>query len=823
MNTKQSESIYLSNLKENDEAVIIKVLGHGSFRKRITEMGFIKGQNVKVVRNAPLQDPIEYELMGYNISLRRSEARQIEVAINEYDNSNTNEFSTSFSDEEFKIKAIEKKKSINVALVGNPNCGKTTLFNEMSGLHEKVGNYGGVTVDAVSAIIKKNDYTYNIVDLPGTYSISAYSPEEIYVRNHIIHNMPDVVVNVVDATNLERNLFLTTQLIDMNIKVIIALNMYDEMERTGTKLDYNSLGKMLGIPIIPTIASKRKGINDILQKIIDCYEDREPTLRHVHIHYGTEIEEAISKVREKILLIPELTDKYCIRNVAINLLQQDRLIETLISKYPQSKEIINTATTASAELEAEFKEKTETIFSDAKYGFIAGALKETLTKGKTNLESTSKIDAILTNRVLGFPLFIIFLWIIFQVTFSIGSYPMDWIDTGISWISEVISNVMPKSIFRDLLINGIIGGVGGVIVFLPNILILFFFISFMEDTGYMARASFIMDKLMHKIHLHGKSFIPLIIGFGCNVPAIMATRILANKKDRVLTTLMLPFISCSARLPIYILLISAFFPYNQGLVLISIYIIGIIIAIISVSIINKYFMKNDEAPFVMELPPYRIPTIKNTALHMWHRATQYLKKMGGVILIASIIVWALGYFPTNVKYSKNYEELISKISNNNKIPQKEKNYKINTLEHDMLAEKQEKSYLGTMGKFIEPVIAPLGFDWKLGVSIISGFSAKEIVVSTMGVLNQTDDNSVNLQTRLQKQKYTSGEKKGQLVFSPLVAYGFMLFVLLYFPCIATITAIKKELGVKWAVFVVFYTTGMAWLVSFAVYQIGSLL
>lgn len=825
MNSIEIKDLHLSDLKTGEEGIITKVVGHGSFRKRITEMGFVKGKKVKVIKNAPLQDPVEYEIMGYFVSLRRSEANLIEVVT--VDNATVAElkFEGTIDEETLKTTAGEKGRKINVVLVGNPNSGKTTLYNFASGSHERVGNYGGVTVDAREATFRKSDYTFKVVDLPGTYSITEYTPEELFVRTYISEKNPDIVINVIDASNLERNLYLTTQLIDMNIKVVIALNMSDELEKKGDILNYVALGKMIGIPIIPTIASKGKGINDLFDKIIEVYEDKDSIVRHIHINYGNTIENAIAKIQPLIKQNKDIADKFSSRYISIKLLESDKTTLNQLSNCSNIEKIKTQLESEIRKLEKEYQEKSSTVITDAKYGFIAGALKETL---KLNTEQKKEkkrnIDDILTNRYLGFPVFIFFMWLMFQTTFTVGSYPMVLIDSGVSWLGELIKNSMDNGPLRDLLVDGIIGGVGGVIIFLPNILILFFFISFMEDSGYMARASFIMDRLMHKIGLHGKSFIPLLMGFGCNVPAVMATRTLENKKDRLLTMMIIPFMSCSARLPVYVLLISAFFPHNQGLVLVAIYLIGVVIAVLVALAMKKLLFAKQDVPFVMELPPYRIPTLKNTSIHMWHKGVQYLKKMGTVILFASIFIWALGYFPQNVEYSTDYDQQIERFTSTNDIPVHLKTKQIEQLELAKESEHQEKSYIGMVGHFIEPVIRPLGFDWKIGVSIVTGLAAKEIVVSTMGVLYQanTDDASNSLQSKLQEQIHQKGELKGKKVFTPLVAFGFMLFVLIYFPCVAVIAAIKKESDIKWAAFTMFYTTAIAWIVTFIVYQIGSL-
>ena len=818
----------LDKLPTGAEGVIVKIKGHGAFRKRITEMGFVKGKPVKVIKNAPLKDPVEYEIMGYNVSLRRSEASLLQVLpIDKLSEIPESEFLGTFGNEKLKETLREKSNTINVAFVGNPNCGKTTLYNYASGSKEHVGNYSGVTIEAKEARFKRGDYTFVVSDLPGTYSISEYTPEELYVRRHIVENRPDVVVNVIDSSNLERNLYLTTQLIDMDIKVVVALNMYDELEKKGAKLDHDALGKMFGMPMVPTVAAKGKGLNELLKKIVDVYEDKDPVVRHVHVNYGPNIEHAVKRIRAELKKDPSTADKMSNRYLALKFLEGDKVAEERVENASNKEEALATAKKYIDRLEKEYGEKSETIIADAKYGFIAGALKETFTSGVISRRvRTEAIDNLITHKVFGFPIFLFFMWLMFQSTFTLGSYPMEWIDTLVAHIGTWTYNSLPNGPVRDLLVDGIIGGVGGVIVFLPNILILFFFISLMEDTGYMARASFIMDKLMHKIGLHGKSFIPLVMGFGCNVPSVMATRTLENKKDRLLTMIIAPFMSCSARLPVYVLLISAFFPHNQGAILFSIYMIGIALAILVGLIMKKTVFRKQDVPFVMELPPYRIPTLRNTSIHMWNKAAQYLKKMGGVILVASILIWALGYYPKNVEYSTDYDAQISKIELNTSLSQSEKTEAIADIELSKEGERQEQSYIGRMGHSIEPVIKPLGFDWKIGVSIITGLAAKEIVVSTMGVLYHADFNidetSETLVDKLQQQEYTSGEKIGQKVFSPLVAYSLMMFILIYFPCIAVIAAIKKEGNWKWAIFTMFYTTGLAWLISFAVYQVGSL-
>lgn len=838
----------LSDLQQGEKAIIVKVKGHGSFRKRIIEMGFVVGQEIYIVKKAPLKDPVEYNIMGYNVSLRNSEAELIEVVSeNEIQPviQKNEAFQGTVDERMLKLNAREKGKTINIAFVGNPNCGKTTLFNHASGSKEHVGNYGGVTVDAKKARFKLYDYTFNVVDLPGTYSITAYSPEELFVRNHIFNSMPDIVVNVVDSTNLERNLYLTTQLIDMNVKVVVALNMYDEFQKQGNKLDYEMLGKMLGIPMVPTIGLKGKGVKNLLQKIIDVHQDQDDTVRTININYGKTTEDSIIKLGNLIDHPDnvEITSKISRRFLAVKLLEKDKETEKKISSLHNSKEILHTRDTEIQKIESVFGDDSEAQITDSRYGFIAGALKETHKKSTDQQHKKTKIvDAFMTHKIWGIPVFLFFMWLTFYTTFKLGSYPMEWIESLVEITSDTLFRIMPEGILKDLFIQGIIGGVGGVIIFLPNILLLYFFIAIMEDTGYMARAVFIMDKAMHRIGLHGKSFIPLLMGFGCNVPAIMSTRIIESKRDRLITILINPFMSCSARLPVYILFISAFFTSYQGTILFSLYGIGVLLAVISAMVMRKTMFKTRDVPFVMELPPYRLPSGKTLLKHMWHRAEQYLKKIGGVILLASIIIWALGYFPRDKEAEKKYaqqeqkieDQYKSKISASNSASVKdslkrEKLAKIHKLELQELSQHQEQSYIGRIGKFIHPVMKPLGFDWKMSVGIVTGVAAKEVVVGTLGVLYQAnpEDESVDKQSslieKLKSQTYSSGPKSGQPIFTPLIAFSFMLFILIYFPCVAVIATIRKETGTwKWALFTIVYTTSLAWIISFLAYQIGSL-
>jgi len=812
----------LNSLHTGDTAIITKVRGRGAFRKRLTEMGFISGQPVVVLKSAPLRDPVEYRILDSNVSLRRSEASLIEVVSKTDYKAVSISLPGRISGSPQRGPVLAKPgKTIDVALVGNPNSGKTTLFNRVSHSREHVGNYAGVTVDSKEALFNHRGYTFRITDLPGTYSLSDYTSEERYVREHILKNKPDVVVNVLDANNLERNLYLTSQLIDMDITVVLALNMYDDLLKRKDKLDIALLSKLIGIRVVPTISSRGKGIFRLLNHVIRVFEGKDPDIRHVHINYGEELEQSVQQLQEMIRETPSLTDHYSSRFLSLKLLERDDNASHLMTGAKNFIEIQDSARGEITRIKALFKEEPETLITDARYGFVAGALKETMRKSGENpgFTRSQRIDRILTHKYLGLPFFLGFLWLMFHATFTLGNYPMGWIESGVEMLSQFVNSNLPEGMVRDLLVDGVIGGVGGVIVFLPNILILFFFISLMEDTGYMARTAFIMDKVMHLFGLHGKSFIPLIMGFGCNVPAIMATRTLENRNDRLLTMLIIPFMSCSARLPVYVLIAGAVFPGRAGNVIFLLYFIGVIVSMLMSILFKKVFFNSQQAPFVMELPIYRNPGVRILLRHMWSKGAHYLKKMGGVILLASVVIWVLGYFPRNVQYTVDYEQLIANETSEARVT---------VLKNQMEAEKQKHSLIGRLGIAIEPVIRPLGFDWKMGISLVTGFAAKEIVVSTMGVLYQSDDGggdaeSSSLQNRIRDEVYTTGSKAGQPVFTPLTGLSFLLFVLFYLPCVAVIAAVGRESGSwKWAGFVLFYTTAIAWMASFVVYQVGSI-
>ena len=843
----------LSDLRTGEQGVIVKVNGHGSFRKRLIEMGFISGKKVTVVLNAPLKDPIEYEILGYKLSLRRSEADQIEVISEAEALVELSEHRTPMAvyeddaDEEWALNkmmsklAEERGHVIRVALVGNPNCGKTSLFNIASGSHEHVGNYSGVTVDAKEGRFEYKGYKFVLVDLPGTYSLSAYSPEELYVRKNLIDNVPDVIINVVDASNLERNLYLTTQIIDMNLRVVMALNMYDELQANGDKLDIKQLGWLLGMPVCPTVSRDGTGIPELFDTVIKIYTRSDQRLsRHIHIYHGVELEKSIDRIKLLLQRNASVRDRYSTRYLAIKYLENDRDIERIIDALPERDEIISARVEEERRIRTYLHSNTESAIVDAKYAFIQGALAETYARHREEHPKrtiTDRIDAVVTNRWLAFPIFVAILYIIFQATFSIGNYPMTWIDWIVSRTGEFIASFMKAGWLKDLVVDGIISGVGSVLVFLPNILILYFFISLMEDSGYMSRAAFIVDKLMHKIGLHGKSFIPMVMGFGCNVPAIMATRSIESRKSRLITIAIIPFMSCSGRLPVFVLIAGAFFPKNAALALLGIYLLGIVLAILSAVVLSR-FVKDDDLPFVMELPPYRVPTGKAIWRHTWEKGRQYLQKMATTILICSTLIWFLGYFPRNNELAaarNRMSEVTTRLEAMKEIGKGDAlgsgfigDEAVSSLEAGRLAldreidslyaAQQANSFIGQFGRLVSPALEPLGFNWKMDVGLITGIAAKELVVSTLGVMysegskvgagdNLSED--TQLQTALQRD------------LSKASAFAYMVFILLYFPCIATFVAIKNETGKwRWAIACCVYTMVIAWVMAFAAFRVG---
>lgn len=814
----------LSDLKTGETGIIVKVQGHGGFRKRIIEMGFVKGKQVEVLLNAPLHDPVKYKIMGYEVSLRHQEAAMIEVVASTSvaadaavvkellkNDTQTEKMVVEADDcekadllKQHVHEALRQRRTINVALIGNPNCGKTSLFNYASGAHGHVGNYSGVTVDASEAHASMYGYEFNLVDLPGTYSLSCYSPEELYVRKYLNEKLPDVVINVIDSTNLERNLYLTTQLVDMDMRLVGAFNMYDEFVKRGDNVDLTTLGTLFGMPIVPTSFKTGMGVKDLFKVVIQVYEGKNKIARHLHINYGHEIEDGIKHLQKYLKADEHITQSYSTRYLAIKLLENDHDVEHYVGQHmndenrSEDRKQLNAARSyAASRVLEETGTDAETAIMDAKYGFVNGALTEAgYTTGSKNdtYKATHIIDNVLSHKYFGFPIFFFILYVMFHTTFSLGQYPMDWIEAFVAWLGDWVGRTMPEGPLRSLVVDGAIAGVGSVVVFLPQILILYFFISLMEDSGYMARAAFIMDRLMHKMGLHGKSFIPLIMGFGCNVPAVMATRTIESRRSRLITMMILPFMSCSARLPIYIMIVGTFFSVQyRSWVMLSIYMVGIVMSVIVSKLMATFVIKGSDTPFVMELPPYRWPTAKAIGRHTWEKGKEYLKKMGGVILVASIIVWALGYFPHDDSLSTQQQ--------------------------------QEHSYIGKIGKTIEPVFAPQGFNWKLDVSLVTGIGAKEIVASTIGVLYSGDDSFADDDSFSDDaDRYTTlGELMRKDGMTPLTAYCYLLFILLYFPCVATIVAIKNETSSwRWALIAACYTTLIAWVVSATVYQVGQL-
>lgn len=795
----------LSELKNGETAVIVRLSGHGGFRKRIMEMGFIRGEKVKSVLDSPMHDPVKYHVMGYDVSLRRNEASMIEVLPEEEamkELAPVHSFGSLPGCDSCKSGitcncmhrpvATRRDNTIEVALVGNPNSGKTSLFNTLSGSSEHVGNYSGVTVDAKTGSLNYKGYRINITDLPGTYSISAYSPEERFVRRHLFEKQPDIIINAVVASNLERNLYLTTELIDMNLRTVVALNMYDELEASGAKVNHEHLGGMMGIPMIPTVAKTGRGLSELLDTVIELFEGKNNIIRHIHINYGSIIESEISPLSHELHNANDLPQQFPVRYWALKLLEQDKEAIALLHNCKELQLWNTKASTAAKSIQTHSGVDVETAISNAKFGFINGALQETFTPGnKDTQRHTRRIDRLVANKWLGFPLFLALMWLMFTTVFRLGAYPQDWIDSLFGMIGNYISSIMPQGALQDLVVNGIIGGVGSVAVFLPQILILYLFISLMEDSGYMARAAFIMDRIMHRIGLHGKSFIPMLMGFGCNVPAIMATRTIESRSSRIITILITPFMSCSARLPVLILFAGTFFPKQAPMLLIGLYILGVLVAAMTARLLRKTKFKTDETPFVMELPPYRIPTLRATLRHMWEKCEQYLRKIGTTILAATIVIWFLSYYPRpdagNIEAGANTE-----ISTGNSY---------------------DSSYIGMIGKAVAPVMEPMGLNWRATIGIITSIPAKELVVSTLGVLYSSDS-----EQGLQEELITSGD------FTPRSAAAFLVFILLFFPCIATVAAIHDETGsYKWALFSVVYNTAVAWIAGYITYTIGGLL
>ncbi len=820
----------LSELKTGDSATVVKVMGYGGFRRRIMEMGFVRGQRVDVLLDAPLKDPVEYRIMGYDVSLRRKEAEMIVVISDREaqrllarkrsrrryvypaaERPDTFCFDSlrmvhpercrrlSAVDEHDDAGSIEQLvtrtgKRFSVALVGNPNSGKTTLFNVLSGSHEHVGNYSGVTVDAKSGRLKYKGYTIDLTDLPGTYALSAYTPEEVYVRRFLIDHTPDVVVNTVVASNLERNLYLSTEMIDINPKMVIALNMYDELERSGARFDYDTLGRMIGVPMVPVVANSGRGIAELLDTIIAVYENEDDRVRHVHIDYGSVVEDNIEALNDDMRRHRDtLPAHFPPRYFALKMIEGDSEILSMLSSAPRFERWRRMAESAASTIERELGDDVETVLADRKYGFVSGALKETFVAGRPDDNGkTQSIDALVTHRVWGYPIFFLAMWFMFYCTFELGAYPQQWIESGKEWLYEAVRGALAEGALRDMLTDGVINGVGSVLAFLPNIVILYMFISFMEDSGYLARAAFIMDKVMHHVGVHGKSFIPLVMGFGCNVPAVMACRTIECRTSRLITIFIVPFMSCSARLPIYMMIVGTFFTAHAGTVLFLLYVAGV--AVVTARAMRRFMFREQEAPFVMELSPYRIPSLRTTVKHMWSKCAQYLRKMGGLILVASIVVWFLSYYPRPEADAQS--------------PQPD----------------YESSYMGDIGRFCQPVFEPMGLNWKASVAILSGVPAKEIVVSTMNILYSAPDSDCvpAVPAESDSVQPTSSDRIAHSMSIPS-AIAFLVFVLLYMPCIATVGAIGSEAGWRWAVVSVIYNTVVAWALAYAAYLLAGLI
>jgi ferrous iron transport protein B len=720
---------------------------------------------------------------------------------------------------------------ITIALAGNPNSGKTTIFNNITGTRQKVGNWPGVTVEKKEGRIKKFGYDLKIIDLPGIYSLTPFSIEEIVARDYILDECPDVVIDIIDASNLERSLYLATQLREIGrSNVLFALNMSDVAHARGYKIDSAKLSELLDVPVLETIGNKNQGVAALLQKAIEMAESEITPSKERKVRYSNDIESAIDDL--VLLLAPHLNAEglYEPRWTSVKLLENDQVVlNRLKAALPENPFAILQEKAASLReiLQQRYNEDPEIVLTDERYGFIAGIMKEVFTTSpRKRIDMSRSIDKVLTNRFVGFPIFLFFIWAMFQLTFTLGAYPMDWIDAGVAGLSTLLGRALPESLLKDLLINGIIAGVGSVIVFLPNILILFFCIALFEDTGYMSRCAFLMDKIMHLIGLHGKSFIPMLMGFGCNVPAIMAARTLESEKDRLLTILITPFMSCSAKLPVYIVLAGTFFGPRAGSVIFIIYLVGILIAVVSGRLFRTTLLRGADAPFVMELPPYRVPMLKSLLIHMWDRSKMFLRKMGGIILIGSIIIWALSVFPRTFHYSRDYPAALARLEavyaqkaadagpGEKAVLKTERQDRRLEMQRAMRAEETANSFMGMIGRTIAPVFAPIGIDWRGGVSLLAGFVAKEIVVSTLGVLHAVDEEgSEALREALVKSGMT-----------PLSAFSMMIFVLLYIPCIATVVTIRRESNsFRWMFFSIGYTTLVAWIMSFIVYNGGRLL
>ena len=821
----------LTELEIEEGFVVDKVATEGEIRQRIIEMGFTPGAKGWIVRKAPLGDPIEVHIMDYEISLRNSEAKGIEVSKSEVEIKKDRILKSSDTKKEKleldsnlienrediykKIKVPSNNTKLKVAIAGNPNCGKTTIFNALTGANYKVANYPGVTVERREKDMVYNGYTYDLIDLPGVYSLSAYSQDEVVACDVLLNEKPDFIIDVIDATNLERNLYLTLQLIELGIPIVCVLNMHEFAEKNGVKINEKILTDILRLPFIKVYGNKYESVLLILDKIEDMYKSGNKLNKDAAMRYGETVEKSIKTITDNMQ--GDLSDLHK-RWLAIKTFEKDeRAIHSIRRECSNGGEIIETVNKEIIKLESSENAKSDSIMADKRYSYIRGALQEAVKKDNIRaFNFTEAADVVFLNKWLGIPIFLVVLWLIFKVTFTLGAYPQEWIDMGISALSDFVGGLLEGSpLIQSLVVDGIIGGVGAVLSFFPLVLILFVGISFLEDCGYMARAAFLMDKVMHRLGLHGQSFIPLFLGFGCSIPATMAARTLRNKKDRIVTVLITTFMSCGARVPVYLMFTAAFFsPKIAPTIMFSIYIIGVITAFIIAFILRKALFKGEETPFVMELPPYRAPRAKAVLRHMFDRGWMYIKKAGTYVFAASVIIWALMTFP---QYEPNEQEEVSlreqaiAIASEQELDIEDEEI-INT-EYDKVlsSEGLRRSYAGQIGRFIEPIIKPLGFDWRIGIALVAGGAAKEVLVSTIAQIVRVDEEDEASLTEL---------LQNDPVFNPIVAYSLLLFVLLYFPCFAAIGVMGAEIGNKWIPFIVVYTLAVAWIVSFVFYQIA---
>ena len=702
---------------------------------------------------------------------------------------------------------------MTVALAGNPNSGKTTIFNNITGARQHVGNYAGVTVERREGFRRFQGQDLLLVDLPGTYSLTANSLDEIVARNVIIDEKPDLIVNILDASNLERNLYLALQLLELERPLVLALNMTDMAEKAGIRINSDVLRTRLGVPVVKLIGNRNQGTEELLQTVVES--SKRTIYRPFSIDYGAKIEAAIVEVTEALQNLTHV--KFPIRWLAVKLLENDTEVQASLLKIEGGSAVAAIVARVRNKTAVLLGEELEIAMAEARYRVVADIVAEFVdSSGRQEQTVSDRIDRVLTHRVLGLPLFFGIMWLLFNVVFTVGEIPQGWIEDAVKGFSDLVSANLAEGELRSLLVDGIIGGVGSVLTFLPSILLLFFGIALLEDTGYMARAAFVMDRVMRAVGLHGKSFIPLLLGFGCSVPAVMGARTLENKSDRMVTILVSPLMSCSARLPVYTLLIAAFFSENvAGSVLFSIYFLGISLAILMALVFRKWMFPGASEPFIMEMPPYHLPTLRSIAIHMWERSILYLKKAGTLILAASILIWFITNYPANVEYSKDYDAAKGQITEQyDEVAAKPL---LAQLDQEQAGEKLALSYAGQFGHFIEPVIKPLGFDWKMGVGLVSAVAAKEVLVSTLATIysvGDVEEDSQSLQEAL----------AADAAFSPLVAFSLMVFTLIYSPCLAVLAVVRRETNSwKWPAFSFVYSTTLAWAMSFVVYQGGRLI